>query len=586
MQAMYGSRRNDLEMVASGAGEDPVLFLKSGKYAPVPPDAVEGTTAKEIKFQLKFKSPTTGIVMTDDAHFFVEIGDGAVTYRELLPRMPANYRTSPEREAYWLATMTPSTKSRIASGSGLSSATSGSAIAYGWHFNNSGMTAAIVTRSITTLTGPNFFDGAPTAIGGYTGTLFTLTFSYAKEGRSLTYSVSSGESGSYSPYPWVSVYTPAVGRAGMQVDLPSSAPPYFPPMGGGGGPLYCYFDRNDRLQIVRAGMPTFAKTPAESDYVKYDVSDPSSSYRLFRESFTAPSHAGSITYESRPDIYVVSGASITSSSGPGFSRSSEYRFDVTASTTFKLVAGSDFTDVSYNTGGTYNPDGSYVPVVRHPSFIYYFSTTEGRRTIRAVFNRGNQATPVLVIPYDDASAVLIGGRDFRRRELRAKSVNVGVARIESSISAPTNQLPETYRPNWPAPAVDGFSLSGPVPWRIANVLIYDSTPDAALSREPETGDNVDSATVVLDLHCAAGILPVCNYSASGDTAIAAAPYRELFERDISNNPVLQRVMKVNSSWFGAVRHDSLFPIGTTPQIGFAGGWPDVKDSPQAPIGWA
>ena len=591
MQAVYGSKRDDL-VVGFSRELRGQLYMRTG--------SAEADGSGPMT-ELKYGYPTSGLLAVGKGlYILVSVATDGVTWRKMNPRNDLAQRGGGEKEAYALAQLVPSATATVIGFSG--GVPEGAPIAYGWHFNEGGMEAhaAFVTSATVNGIRVQALDQAAATIGGLRCTLYKLAFTWNHDTQKLTCALSAVESGLHIPLLQDKIFVPSSNLDGMTMVAPNSPPPW-DCYTSARAPVYCYY-RGDNLVVVRARNSDYSIIPAQDqlqsiyDFAleRYGIFNPAdvraSGFFLFGQSFVSlPAYA---FFAARPK-------------GVNFASHGFESDELTMLGENKSWEGQSST-----------MEVSVGPSSRPPESTYYIDTGISADTAVLAYNAYYIATGltrgasyktettqkdvtdlnnhVLVVPFGDASAVIIGQQAWRSstpvslNEFMYSNNNVyKIADGDLAFGTCTNLTNTWYL----APGVpSGIRVSGglrPVFFPSPTILWAAraaSAPEDRVGRPKNVALN--TMQIKLSVACAAGVETVGTFTADNDSDVYYnfydRPYASLFGCSASE-PIYRRVMTVRSSWSGAARHDSLLPDNSPTQTGYLGGWPENAD---IPVGWA
>lgn len=545
VQALYGSDRDDYRQSIYDRFEVNTGSFTVWKGPEPNPEFVP----QPIYVELTYGYPTTGLfTVGDGTYLMVHIGIDGVTYRKMMPRGTAHVHSA-EHEAHLLADLVPSSVVNTATGEGLGA---GYPIYYGWHFNKSGHEAMVVLGQSESIAGVRTYDFSPTTASGLRLTHYKMSLTYDREKKQLSFSIAAVEAGLHLPTVQNKVFFPATGRNGMELLITSGVSSLNCYAELGPTPIYCYYDEADVPVVVRVSNGS----------VKYVAGyETGADTHNGAEGLTgSPTVTTGAWYsESFPGSYLEGASKVESAK---FSFGQPGRFSP-GNTTHQSTSLGPGRTVNFLFGSP--PRNVYVT---------YLATGLGPEGLGSQYNiviktgESDSCVAVLAIPFGDASAVIAGqqkkiGGTFGGRYEYAFGNNIVLSTdwYEAFPQSP---------PLWNG--VGGGTLS----WGARPEFLG---PDV---RFKTNGDNSISAS--LTLYCRAGAIPLSSHTGSSvdpSEGFAARPYQSLFEPSVISSPAYGRLMRVSSSYFGAVRHDACFNDSLI--SGFEGGWPVGADTP---VGWA
>ena len=555
VQALYGSARTDFSANPASIYV-PLLRLDTHKFTK--PKDREATPSK-IFIDLPFGYPNTGLFTYGPGQYLlIEIGIDRVTWRKLLPWGKVSPFKSPEQEAYLLSQLVPDDTAHEAVGSGMPGTAAGTPLAYGWHFNERGDEAHITLGKGTMIGGVRAYDRSPNIALGLRFTRYGVGFVFTrtkdvsgKVTESLGYTLSTKESGDHLPFIQTKIFTPNYSTNGMAaLLLGSSASALNCYADVGPAPVYCYY-KGTELQIVYVNNSSLVTVPAHNDKFYNGVDGPSVNTQNGAEIFPGtfgPAGGMSRTFKATPAGYLFSAHGVWSQTfdfrGVGTNYPGNLQTEVITLppevTTYYLIADPK--------------DNSKTILVSITQL--QFNGPLGVNTVQV--NAAESVTPVLVVPFGDASAVIAGMQ-------RAVSGTV--------LSAQTGRLGNNVYVSTTDPGLQPAQYS----WARAGILIGEAFPTTAVTPNKRESQ--------LNLYSAAGVTSISKYAANetaqSPESFPGRPYTGLFECDLAG--VYNYPMTVRSSYFGAVRHDWLAPAEQGQSTGYLNDWPAET---LAPIGWA
>lgn len=549
VQCLYGSARKNLKLNAEGQ-----LSVGTGKF--VDPEPILGP--EEIRVDLKHGYGTTGLVSIGHGEYLMlEITPVAIFSRKMTPTKRLKVRATPEEEAVHLSTLTPSATVKLVPGNIKDIGLDGYPLAYGWHFSDTGTEAAVCLAKDAPINGQSLSGSRGSAtVGGYAFTQYIVKFSYDVKARTLTYIASAGQTRLHIPYLNQNIWFPADPTDGPRMRLltPSSRPPWDCFADLPEAPVYCFY-RGDDLRTVTMNCAAYSLSEAKNTVVPNEENNPA---LVFKDPYTV--NASTALMENLPVIATtgryhvkigddeVSGNSIYA---PGHSYTTEYNMS-------RDGIVSNF-DALTNTGTVKN--GTY----------YAFSAPGSTRIVKDTVNKQLITKNVLVIPFDDASAALIG-----RQNKHYYDYTITTRQTFGQVAV---YWKSTFDP---ASFVNTARIIEPIEWN--------GPGGGSLSFGPSVNVYVDplkTCTSVLYLLSAAGKETIVTYSASGENAanveFSDRPHVGLFDPAAAAYPYYDVRMSVRSSHFGAARHDNCVDRLAIVQTGYLGGWPKDVDTP---VGWA
>lgn len=553
VQALYGSDRDDYRQSIYDRFEVNTGSFTVWKGPEPNPEFVP----QPIYVELNYGYPTTGLfTVGDGTYLMVHIGIDGVTYRKMMPRETAHVHSA-EHEAHLLVDLVPSSVVKTATGEGIG-ASAGYPIYYGWHFNKSGHEAMVVLGQSESIAGVRTYDFSPTTASGLRLTHYKMSLTYDKEKKQLSFSIAGVEAGLHLPTVQNKVFFPASGRNGMELLITSGVSSLNCYAELGPTPIYCYYDEADAPVVVRVSNGSVK-------YVNgYETgADTHNGEAALTGSLTVTTGAW---YSSTFPGSYLTGAAKVESAKFSFGESSRFSPGVTAHQSFIL---GDADPIRFRVpdppGHNTNTRGVYVTRLASGTGPEGLGS-QANQVIKS--GEADSCVAVLAIPFGDASAVIAG----QQRRVFGTFDN----RVDRYLG---NNV--THTSDW----YEQFPLS-PCPWNGpgGGLLLFSPRPEflGPDVRFKTNGDNSISAS--LTLYCRAGAIPLSNYSVSSvdpSEGFAARPYQSLFEPSVISSPAYGRLMRVSSSYFGAVRHDACFNDSLI--SGFEGGWPVGADTP---VGWA
>lgn len=548
VQALYGTKRTDFD--------SDTTFNFLGDLMMYTKDEDDET----VNVRISSGYPTTGLVSIDGKYLLVTVGPSLVTYRKMVPSNRRAQRRGGAAEAYALCRLNPGRDEFQAKQLPGSTPVVGTPLAYGWKFNEDGTRASIVvvaevtTAAGTTKAGVVLTHGVSTE--AWTFVRHEIVFSWDDENEELNYTVASKQSGQHIPYLQTKIFVPSpTGRMDMITPARGRLSEAFANLTA---PIYCYY-KEDELVVVEAQNGAINVLPAYDQYDDEGVTVRTRMQQIFRatpQDYISPPHEAlwvtrdaQITYEpfgakSQEFSYVDVGSFV-----PGVTRFNEYRLG---------PGGPPIVNIGYPNGLTCAGDGK---------------SGESFHNITSVIGRQTSHRAVIVIPFDDASAVIGADENLVIGESASKAYGQQNGYVQYFEGVPFNPFP------------------GPRQWFVNNPSFTISTRDLNELSDAERAkvdatvamSSVRTRVMVMNTHHSETVLDTAEEFTSASLGrFYSRPLALLFECNLSY-PHYDNPLVVKTSYFGATSHFGLRPVDNISQLGYIDGWPADADTP---IGWA
>lgn len=576
VQALYGSDRIDYGNPPPPSAPNGYIYVSTHKFHP-PFTNLQGEVilGAEIFERLSWGGPPTSGLMTipktetrSRQYLLLQVGPEGVTFRKMVAKfaeVPHKNTPAKEAEAFELAALIPAPleTETAAHGPVLPNIAQGWAqLAYGWHFNEAGDEACIAMRRQKTIHGVhtnsdnNGATPTPASIEGFEFTLWRARFTFmaSEDGPdAMGYTLEVLDSGDHIPSLQNKIWSP--GDFGMSLLAPNIPPPW-DCNANLSAPVYCYYDRNDKLTVVTAkntrSVPFLERNtglglePGTVDPVSGLGGNPA---RMFG-GITTSSH-GPAEFVNHPYGNTLAPASVIVGESSYGVEGKSY-FGATIWSRWYMAPGGVVTDYPRDPiTGNYSYQNQITQITDFNVDLSYHTTV-----VKQNPSSGSQA--IVIIPHGDASAVIAGYGNYKFPEPETTAIRRG------QLHSPYTCVPWGYA-SWA-----GSGVAQPSGLQASDAYISTSE-----NPPPDTlhGDSRAASHAEIHLHSDAGVTTLIN----GEAIPAESIYNTLMSAAGWGDSVYEMPMTVRTSYFGATHAAFIGPlIDPAKPYQVLGEWPDVR----------
>lgn len=545
VQAIYGSKRSDYAHSPNSNGFDNLVLAG---------------------VSLGITTPTAGLYTAPDGtYWLINIGS-SVSYRRLV--ISGNHEPidlgEPLSEAYALGRLIPQPGGSevTMSGSSLTSALAGmSPVAYGWKYNMAGNEAHIVVYKTATITGINA-AGSTVSGPGIQTALLKVTIGWDAVDLVPTFlSVSTVTSGNHFPFQQTKVFAPflLLSAKVMKCLTVSGSNAVFQDLSA---PIYCYYDSTDTLVPITVKNSKFVSKAVDNSGIalSYINGQPVINW-------VSPGVHG-VALPARKQ-WNQNGVVV---GGDNFIRSPEYDNGSRQETIYKypenITGKVDMGQLSLT--------GPNTTTIRYGFAIDSTDPTISARWIMSSLNRAENYLTAVVIPFDDANAVIVCEDD----RATCDSYTINAYRYGNSgshyifewwtkVAGNWGAYAYTTNPNWGQSLISGPSFAGPISQTQSQ--IDDAVKSTFyINKYRFQVAKLYSRKQTVEIYNAGELV-------GPNDALPTLELTPLFEIVVTD-PFFYNPLSVRQSFSGATKYSFVGSIGNSID------WPSITHA--SPVGWA